>query len=405
MEYKNIAAFMLGGIFAAAWPGHARANAVMYWNEKAVEWASPAAAGIREAAIMHAAIFDVLNSIEPRYKPYLAQVPGAQSASKDAAVAAAAGAVMLSLHPNSAAKIKASLDECLAAIPENAAKAEGVKLGRAVAEQLLSVRMHDGASRPDAYRPKTQPGQYVATTLMVASTWPRMKPFVLRTASQFRPGAPVRLESAQWTRDYNEIKDYGRFDSTKRSAKQTETARFWLMTGAPAYLPIGRAAAQAKGLDLLDTARFMALYTVAVTDAFIAVFDAKYRYEFWRPITAIRNGDIDNNDATQLDETWQPIDVTPMHPEYPCAHCVGSGAAAMVIESQLGPGVMKNISLTSTTAPGVTHSWSSLDEFTDEVAEARIWAGFHYRFSTRAGTQLGRQVAAYVTRNAMQPVN
>jgi hypothetical protein len=158
-----------------------------------------------------------------------------------------------------------------------------------------------------------------------------------------------------------------------------------------------------RHLNLLDSARFMALFAATLTDAYIVVFDAKYHYEFWRPVTAIRNADLNDNPATVPDATWQPLDSTPMHPEYPCAHCIESGAARAVLESLGQP--MSDLSLTSTTAQGVTHHWSNLDDFTTEVANARIWAGFHYRFSTRVGTALGRQVGQYVVNNVMQPVN
>ncbi len=156
-------------------------------------------------------------------------------------------------------------------------------------------------------------------------------------------------------------------------------------------------------MSIIDSARFMALFAVALTDSYIAVFDAKYHYEFWRPITAIRNGDIDGNPAIELEATWQPIDNTPLHPEYPCAHCINSGAAVAVIESVLGSADIPEVSMTSSTAPGVIHHWTNLGVFADEVANARIWAGFHYRFSTRVGTDMGRKIGEYVVKNVMQP--
>jgi hypothetical protein len=192
--------------------------------------------------------------------------------------------------------------------------------------------------------------------------------------------------------------------SSRRTAQQTETARFWLMVGPQAYHPLARQMVLERHLDLVDSARFMALFALTLTDAYIAVFDAKYHYEFWRPVTAIRNADLDDNPATLPDATWQPLDTTPMHPEYPCAHCILSGAARVVLESLAAGQPMPEFSLTSPTAPGVTHRWSNLDDFTTEVANARIWAGFHYRFSTRVGTALGRQVARYVVDKTMQPV-
>jgi hypothetical protein len=157
-------------------------------------------------------------------------------------------------------------------------------------------------------------------------------------------------------------------------------------------------------MDLVDSARFMALFSVAAADAVIAVFDAKYKYEFWRPITAIRNGDIDGNPATERDATWQPIDATPMHPEYPCAHCILSSSVAAVIEGMLGTDEIPEVSLTSPLVPGVTHRFTNLRAYSDEVANARICAGFHYRFSTIAGREMGQKIGARVVRSVMQPV-
>jgi hypothetical protein len=156
-------------------------------------------------------------------------------------------------------------------------------------------------------------------------------------------------------------------------------------------------------LDLLDSARFMGLYSVALADAAIAFFDAKYKYEFWRPITAIRNGDIDGNPATEREASWQPIDLTPMHPEYPCAHCVASSTAAAVVQGLLGSDDTPEAALTSPFVPGVTHRFTNLRAFTDEVANARIYAGFHYRFSTIAGREMGQKIGAYVIKSVMQP--
>jgi hypothetical protein len=230
--------------------------------------------------------------------------------------------------------------------------------------------------------------------------WPAMKPFALAKPSQFRPAPPVPLDSKEWAADYNEIRAYGGKASSARSVQQTETARFWLAVGPAAYHQIPRQLILARKMTAVDSARFMALYAVAVTDSYVAVFDAKYHYEFWRPVTAIRNGG-EAGSATPREATWQPIDNTPMHPEYPCAHCINAGATA-VVEAVLGSGTV-DLSMTSTTAPGVTHRWTSLEAFRDEVANARIWAGFHYRFSAVVGTDMGRRIGAYVVDNVMQP--
>ena len=293
----------------------------------------------------------------------------------------------------------------LAAIPDGEAKAEGIKLGQAVAAKILDARANDGANAADAYRPKTRPGVYVPTPITVGSTWPNVKPFAMTSAAQFRPQPPIPLAGEQWAADYNEIKELGGKSSSKRSAKQTEDARFWLITGPQSTDPIVRQLVAAKKMSLIDSARFMALADIALADAYIAVLDAKYHYDFWRPITAIRNGDMDDNPKTDRDPTWQPIDNTPMHPEYPCAHCIGSAALAAVVEALFGTADIPEVAMTSATAPGVTHRWTNLRSYADEVADARIWAGFHYRFSAQVGQDMGRKIGVHVVKTLMQPAS
>jgi hypothetical protein len=401
---KHLSAVACGLASIMAYTGACRADTITDWDTKATAVASSAALGEREVTIVDLAMFDAVNSIERRYQPYLEQLPTTGPTSADAAAASAAATALAGVHPEAAASFKTALAEYLAqldATPE--ALANGVRLGEAAALKILEARANDGATGVDSYRPKTKPGQYVPTAVMVCSTWPTMRPFALASPSQFRPGPPLSLKSREWAVDYNEIKEFGSKTSARRSAKQTETARFWLMTGPQAYHPLARQMVAERHLNLLDSARFMALFSVTLTDAYIAVFDAKYHYEFWRPGTAIRNADLNNNPDTERDATWQPLDNTPMHPEYPCAHCIESGAARVALESLGQP--LPELSLTSATAPGVTHSWSNLDDFTTEVANARVWAGFHYRFSTRVGTALGRQVGEYVANTIMQPLN
>jgi hypothetical protein len=381
------------------------ANVITDWDIKAVAIAPPNVAGLRELAMVHIAIFDGVNSIERKYRPYLGQLTAPRMTAQQAAAAKAAGTVLIGLHPDAAAQISAAVTDYLAGIPEGTAKADGIELGEAVAKKVLQARADDGANAPDPYRPNTRPGVYVPTATMVGSAWPGMTPFAPQKPSQFRPVPPIGLDSEEWAANYNELKDYGGKTSTKRSPQQTETARFWLMVGPPAYHPLARQIVLAKQMGEIDSARFMALFAIALTDASIAVFDAKYHYEFWRPMTAIRNGDIDGNPATEREATWQPIDTTPMHPEYPCAHCVQSGAATAVIEALLGTADIPEVSMTSSTAPGVTHRWTNVGAFADEIAHARVWAGFHYRFSTRVGTDMGRKIGHYVVQSVMQPLS
>src|SRR5437879_2572135 len=394
---------MAAALISAAPP--AFADVITDWDEKAgaIVNAMPPYNSQRIMGMVHAAMFDAVNSIEPRYRPYLVQLPVPPSTSKEAAAAAAAATVLASLDAKTASAVREALAVNLASIPDGPAKSDGIKLGETVAAKVLEARANDGHDAPDAYRPRTSPGVYVPTPITAASMWPDMKPFAIHSGSQFRPQPPVSLTSKEWATDYNEIKDYGSKTSSKRTPQQTETARFWLMVGPQAYHPFARQIVKAKQMSVSDSARFMTLVALGLNDALIAVFDAKYHYNFWRPITSVRNGDIDDNPATERDATWQPIDNTPMHPEYPCAHCILSGSVAGVIETALGSADIPEVVMTSPTARGVTHRFTNMTAFTEEVANARIWAGFHYRFSTRVGTDMGGRIGEHVVKSVLQP--
>src|SRR5258705_3304278 len=404
------------GLFAVALTGVAQsafANVITEWDEKAVAVVMPGGpAGVtqqvytakRIMGMVDSAMFDAVIPIERRYRPYLVQLPADPTTSKEAAAAAAAAAVLATIDAKTAGEMKAALASYLVSIPDGAAKSDGIKLGEAVATKVLEARANDGSGAPDDYRPRTTPGVYVPTAITLASFWPNVKPFAMAKGSQIRPGAPISLKSTAGATDYNELKDYGGQNSTKRTAQQTETARFWLAGAPVAYHPFVRQLVTAKQMSVVESARFMALVAVGLNDALIAVLDAKYHYNFWRPITAIRNGDIDGHPATDRETTCQPIPPTPMHPEYPCAHCILSGSVAGVVKAALGTTEIPEIATTSPTAPGVTHRWTNMTAFTEEIANARIWAGFHYRFSTRVGTDMGQQIGEYVVKNVMQPV-
>ena len=255
---------------------------------------------------------------------------------------------------------------------------------------MIALRANDGANTAENYRPQTKPGIYIPTTVPVFSTAAALTPWVMASGSQFRPAPPPSLDSEVWTKDLNEIREIGRINSTTRTAEQTTVGRFWFLVGARTYNPIVRQVALAKNMDVVDCARLFALTSMAGTDALIAVFDAKYTHNLWRPLTAIRNADLTSNPATPRDESWLPLGDTPMHPEYPCAHCITSAAISTVLLNITGD--IGEISLTSVTAPGVTRKWTRLQDYSDEVSNARIWAGFHYRFSTEVGKDMGKKI-------------
>ena len=274
----------------------ARANVITDWDETAVSTVQPSALGSQAnvaMAMVHIAMFDAVNSINPHYKSYKVQLTAPPGTSEDAAAAAAAAKVLIALVPAATSKVQATLTSYLATMPDGDAKTNGVKLGEDVAAKVIELRVKDGTQALEAYRPRTTPGVYVTTQPTLASSMPGVTPFAMTSASEFRPPPPIALTSAQWAKDYNEIAAVGEKDSTTRTPRQTEDARLWLTTGPMASHPLERQIAQLKKMSVVDSARFMALLSITEADALIAVFDAKYHYEFWRPVTAIRNGDRD----------------------------------------------------------------------------------------------------------------
>jgi len=386
----------------------ARADVVTDWNRIALPLVtsySLAAPAYRDMAMMHLAMYQCINAIEPRHEPYKTKVTASPGTSMNAAAAVAAASLLSKLHPDIAPKIDAELRQYVAKLGERAeAVSAGVALGEKVAAEIWQMRADDGSAAPDTYRPKTTPGQYVPTAPVTSSVWPGVTPFTLKSASQFRPGPPLDLQSSEWVDNYNEIRIIGGKNSKTRTALQTETGRMWLYTGPGTFYPLAQQLSAAKGLDLHENARLFALLGMAATDAMVAVFDAKYRYEFWRPVTAIRNGDQYGNPKTPREADWEPLGATPMHPEYPCAHCIVAGTAGTVLKAFFGSGTLPEFKLSTPTAPGVTHSWTRLDDYIAEPSNARIWAGIHYRFSTVVGTDMGRKVGEHAVANYLRPL-
>jgi hypothetical protein len=384
-----------------------RADVVTDWNETASaagyaahltpDWQS------RNLAIMHLAMFEAINSIEPRYAPYRARLPVEPGASRDAAAAAAAHLALVRLFPAQAKDLDAALQTSLGSVADGPARENGIRLGEQAAATLLAERASDGSAAPNTYRPFTVPGRYVPTAATASSTWGKVRPFGLKSCDQFRPPAPYSLKSAQWAKDYNEIKALGAKTGSTRTAEQTDIARFWELTGPATTYPVTRQLSAALHVDTLDNARLFALTAMATADAAIAVFDAKYAFEFWRPVTAIRNGDIDGNDATERDAGWESFIATPMHPEYPCAHCVFQGSSTAVLRALYGDTVAR-FTLTSTTAPGISRSFDRLSDLVADVINARVYDGVHFRASGAAGAELGRQIGEYTVQNFLKPL-
>jgi hypothetical protein len=382
-------------ILCATLSAPACADVVTDWNARAeaiaVEKRLLPPPNARGMAILHVAMFEAVNAIEGRYAPYRLKLVADRSTSKEAAAAAAAHAVLLALHPDKRVDLDAALTASLAAIADGESRTKGLVLGKTAAAEILAWRAGDKSDAPEAYRPHTAAGVYVPTMVPVSSVYGAVTPWVMENGSQFRPAPPPALDSETWTKDLNEIREMGGRASTKRSAEQTNIGRFWFVTGPQAWNPIVRQLATKKSLDVVDCARVFALVAMATNDAFIAVFDAKYHYNFWRPITAIRSADLTGNPKTPADPSWVPLGDTPMHPEYPCAHCITSAAAGAVLQAVFG-NVIPEVSMTSATAPGVVRTWTQVQDYVREVSAARVYAGFHYRFSAQAAEDMGRRI-------------
>ncbi len=373
----------------------ARADVIMDWNAKADAIAAEnkilPVPHARTMAMLHVAMFEAVNAIERRYTPYKLDLSADRSTSREAAAATAAYTILLAIYPDQRPALDATLEASLSGIPATEGKVKGIELGKAAAAGLIAARANDGSDTRETYRPHTTPGAYVPTVVPISPTAGATTSWVMKSGSQFRPGPPPPLNSETWTRDLNEIRTLGARDSTIRTAEQTSIGRFWFLVGPPSFNPIVRQAASAKRMDLVDCARLFALAEIAANDAIVAVFEAKYTYNFWRPITAIRNADITQNPATPHDPSWLPLGDTPLHPEYPCAHCIISAAVSTVLQQIVGD-EFGEFSMTSPTAPGVTRKWTRLRDYSDEVSDARIYAGFHYRFSTEVGKEMGRKI-------------
>ena len=384
---------------AALWfsASAAQADAVTEWNLRAGEFVT--ASGLitqpacRVMAITHTAAFEAANAITRRYPSAAASgLEAPADASVEAAVAAAHRGALARLLPLQESAIDGAYKKALAAIAEGSAKDAGVAVGERAALEVLARRADDGAAAPESYRPATTAGRYVPTAIPATPQWSQRKPWLMSSGAQFRPGPPPALASAQWARDYNEVKAIGSKQSSLRSAEQTDIARFWTTTLPPIYHGVVRSVAELPGRQLMRNARLFAAVTQAIDDAMIAVFDAKYHHAFWRPITAIRNGDLDGNEATERDASWTPLIDTPMHPEYPCAHCIQAGVIGAILQAEIGAGPVPMLITASASANGAVRRWTSVGAFVQEVSNARVYGGMHYRNSTEVGTDMGRRI-------------
>ena len=385
-------------LIAAAFPlvgasPYASADVITDWNLKASELITESKMGtppaIRVMAIVQTAAYGAVNGLDP-------------AASTDAAVAAAHRAAMAKLLPAQQAAIDTAYNAALAQIADGAAKAAGIAAGERAAATVLADRANDSVATPDTYRPHTTAGAYVPTASPAAIAWTQRAPWHLSSPAQFRPAPPPALTSDTWARDFNEIKEIGAKASTRRSAEQTDIARFWEYSLPAIYFGAVRSVAAQPGRGVVRNARLYAAVAQGMDDAMISVFEAKYVYNFWRPVTAVRNGDIDGNDATVRDTTWVSLVDAPLHPEYPSAHAILASTVGTVLKADAGKSTLPVLATTSPTAKGATRRWTNVDEFVREVAESRVYAGIHYRTSIDTGVAMGRRVGELTASRMLQ---
>jgi hypothetical protein len=346
------------------------------------------------------AVYDSVMAIEGGHEPFAVDVDAPEGASAQAAVAAAAHRILAHYLPAQAPTIiDPAYVTSLGTIPAGQARTNGISVGESVAQLLIAQRSGDGFRAPVTYTPPNPPipGVWLPTAMTppIGLYLGLMRPFSLRSADVFRPGGPPALHTKKWARDYNEVKEIGSSTSTARSPEQTVAARFWAEPPVQQARNSFRRFVGEHELDVAQAARFMAMVSVTYADALIACFEAKYHYAFWRPISAIRAGHTDGNDATVGDPTWSTLlAATPNHPEYPSAHSCVTPAGGFVVARFLGTPEI-DFTVPSLTGLGDRH-YARARDLADEVSNARIWGGIHYRFAVEDGVEIGKKTAHHV---------
>lgn len=383
--------------------GAARGNAVTQWNTIAGEAFVPTEgtnpmAQSRTLAILHAAIHDALNAIEPRFAAYTPGLPATPGASVDVAVAAAAREVLVALVPDETARVEVAYARVLSAHGDGPATTAGIAVGKAAAAATLRRRSGDGAATAaqPPYAPRSGAGEYQFTApfdFAAQPRWGSIEPFVIDPSKHAAEG-PQPLSSEDYARDLAYVRTIGSAASTARTAEQSEIARFWYEDSPLGWNRIANTVIRERGLDPWSAARTLALVNFALADGFIAGFDAKYRFRFWRPETAIRAAGGDGNPLTEPDPDWKPFLMTPPVPDHPSTHTVLGWAAAEVLAQLFGDDV--RFTADSLTLRGATRQYTSFSAAAEENALSRIYAGIHFRHAVEAGTRQGRSVGREV---------
>ena len=413
-------ALVVGGVMK---PSAAPADEEVPPGDVVVEWNAHAQAAIITTAgqgptvaylhfaMVQGAVYDAVNAIEGGYQPYLGAPASADPGdSSPAAAATAAHDVLLGLFPAQQANLDAVYAQSLSTIPDGAAKTGGIEVGAAAAAAMLAARTDDGRFSAFTVIQGDEPGEWRSTAfvngvpVVEPAPWVgNVRPFIVSSAPELRTKGPNALTSAAYARDFNEVKRVGSLTSTVRTLDQTDAALFWQANGAGLFNSIFRQLADTQDLDIAEAARMFAMADLAGADGAIGCWNDKYYWNFWRPITAIREADSDGNPRTAADPTWAPLFTTPAFPEHPSGHTCISGAVVETLRNFFGTD--KAAFSTFSTFSGTTRSFTRFSQAINEIVDARVWAGIHFRTADVQGQLLGRKVANVVARHYFQPMH
>ena len=387
----------------------AQPNRVIEWNTVGSIAAANAGRGpttFIDLTYMHIAMYDAASAIDGRYQAFGSRPSVVGPSSPEAAAIAAAHNVLRTLYPTQQAFLDQRYNESMATIPDGPVKEAGIQVGTAAAIQYMAMRVGDGRNAPGVFLPGSGPGQWIPTppgNLPGAFPWlARMRPFAIQSPSQFRAEGPPSLDSTQWVEEYNEVKRLGAINSTDRTPEQTEAGLFYVEGAAGQTARMIRRLTLEHHLDTADSSRLFAMIYVSISDSLITTWDSKYHYAFWRPVTAIRAGDTDGNPATEADPTWTPLAATPNFPEYVSAHSSVAAGFAEAISNFFGT---KKVTVTlDSTVTNTSRTFESTDDIIKDVADARIYAGFHFRSACVHGGVIGKKVGRYVGKHYFRKV-
>lgn len=384
---------------------------VLQWNEIAVATigAQPPFPAARFMATVQLAVFEAVNAITGEYEPYLGTISAPPGASTEAAAITAAHGLLKTFFPAQGATLDQKRTDSLATIPDGQSKTDGITVGEAAAAAMIANRTNDGSAPPQFHMPSnSDPYEWQTTAGCPAGGgafkhWPNVKPFGVESSSQFRANSPPKLTSGEYARDYNEVQAVGEMNSSLRPQDRTNVA---LLYNAQAvhygWNSVLRQIASGRNDSITSTARTAAVMNMSISDAFITVFETKYFYRTWRPVTAIPRGAEDGNQLTGP-SAFTPLILTPCFPSYPSAHGAGTGSALEVLERAYGR--FNSVTMSHPNAPGIVIPYTDLRDIIDDVSDARVFGGIHFRYDQDAGERQGRDVGRYINHNELRPIN